>query len=202
MFGDDRADLSGSKDGRSRTLTKRLESPEYLKLIKRCFRDWSAAESEEKRILVRNLLTNAAASKICADDVILMFVKWIDVYSETHFKVMRYVYKNVGCTRLEIWTSVGGQTAREDSAEADLFKLLIFDLTTGHVIRQHRPRDYYGHFLKQQPNKRTAPSPVMKSAFDDEKAYELTELGAQFVRYTMEGIMPKIGTPPDAAGGV
>jgi hypothetical protein len=34
----------------------------------------------------------------------------------------------------------------------------------------------------------------MKSAFDDDKQYELTELGAQFVRYTMEGVMPRIGT--------
>jgi hypothetical protein len=36
----------------------------------------------------------------------------------------------------------------------------------------------------------------MASAFDDEKAYELTELGSQFVRYTMEGIMPRIAASP------
>ena len=39
---------------------ERIQSPEYLKLIKKCFRDWSAAESEEKRTLIRNLLCNAA----------------------------------------------------------------------------------------------------------------------------------------------
>jgi hypothetical protein len=38
----------------------------------------------------------------------------------------------------------------------------------------------------------------MKSAFDDEEEYELTELGTQFVRYTVEGVMPKIGAPPQA----
>ena len=34
----------------------------------------------------------------------------------------------------------------------------------------------------------------MTSAFDDDKCYELTELGAQFVRYAMEGVMPRIGS--------
>ena len=38
-------------------VAKRMESPEYLSLIKKAFRDWSAAESEEKRKLIRNLLT-------------------------------------------------------------------------------------------------------------------------------------------------
>jgi hypothetical protein len=33
----------------------------------------------------------------------------------------------------------------------------------------------------------------MASAFDDEQPYELTQLGTQFVRYTMEGVMPRIG---------
>jgi len=50
-------------------IRKRIESPEYLSLLKKCFRDWSAAESEAKRILVRNLLSNAAVNKICTDDV-------------------------------------------------------------------------------------------------------------------------------------
>jgi len=175
-------------------IRRRLESPEYLKIVKKCFRDWSAAESEEKRILVRNLLVNAAASTICTDDIIRMFVRWIETYSEPHFKVLRCIYKSPGCTRLEIWRTVGGEKAREDSSEADLFKLLIFDLTTGHVIRQHRPKDYYGNFVKQPPRKQSGTSSnALTSAFDDEKAYELTELGTQFVRYTMEGVMPRIG---------
>lgn len=176
-------------------IRERLESPEYLKIIKKCFRDWSAAESEEKRILVRNLLVNAAATRICSDDVVRMFVRWIETYSELHFKVLRCIYKNPGCTRLEIWETVGGERAREDSSEADLFKLLIFDLSTGHVVRQHRPKDYYGNFVKQPPKRKAgATSNALTSAFDDDKSYELTELGIQFVRYTMEDVMPKLGS--------
>lgn len=32
----------------------------------------------------------------------------------------------------------------------------------------------------------------MKSAFDDKEGYELTELGTQFVHYTMNELVPKI----------
>jgi hypothetical protein len=41
-------------------------------------------------------------------------------------------------------------------------------------------------------------SGTLTSAFDDDKPYELTELGTQFVRYTVEGVMPRIAAPSDA----
>ena len=186
-------------DKNDEEVRKRVESPEYLRLVKKCFRDWSAAESEEKRRLIRNLLSNAAATKICTDDVIGMFINWIDMYSEPHFAVIREIYKSPGTTRQQIWDAIHGEAVREDSAEADLFKLLIHDLSTGHVIRQHREKDYYGNFLKAPPRRRTGtPSQTMASAFDDEKQYELTELGKQFVHYTMNEIVPRIGTAPSA----
>jgi hypothetical protein len=150
-------------------IRQRIESPEFLSLIKKCFRDWSAAESEQKRIFVRNLLLNAAVHRICSDDVVRMFIEWIEIYSEAHFAVIKFIYKNIGMTRLGIWRGIYGEKVREDSAEADLFKLLMQDLSTGHVIRQHREKDYYGNFLKVTPRRRSASSTVMTSAFDDEK---------------------------------
>jgi hypothetical protein len=175
-------------------ITARIESPAYLSLIKKAFRDWSAAESEEKRVMVRNLLTNGAVHKICSDDVVRMFIQWIDLYSENHFAVLKFIYRNVGCTRWEIWLAVHGEKVREDSAEADLFKLIMGEFTQGYVIRQHREKDGQGNYLKTPPRRtRTLPSRLMKSAFDDDKEYELTELGKQFVRYTMENVMPRIG---------
>jgi hypothetical protein len=180
---------------------KRVESPEYLRLVKKCFRDWSAAESEEKRRLIRNLLSNAAATRICTDDVISMFITWIDIYAEPHFAVIREIFKSPGTTRQQIWDTIHGQPVREDSAEADLFKLLVHDLSTGHVIRQHREVDYHGRFVKNPPRRRPGPaSQVMVSAFDDDKQYELTELGKQFVHYTMNEIVPRIGTASQSAG--
>src|SRR5205814_1736215 len=81
----------------------RLESKEYLSLLKKCFRDWSAAESEDKRKMIRNLLANAAGGeRLCSDDILHLFVEWIDRYSERHFLVVRAVYNNQGITRAEI----------------------------------------------------------------------------------------------------
>lgn len=187
------AEILTRLDLNDENIRKRIESPEYLSLLKKSFRDWSAAESEAKRILVRNLLSSAAVNKICTDDVVRMFIHWIDDYSEMHFKVIRWIYKNPGCTRKDVWMVVHGAVVREDSAEADMFKLLIRDLSTGSVIRQHRDTDYYGNFIKKTRQSRGGQSPqVMKSAFDDEEEYELTELGKQFVRYTMDEVMPRI----------
>lgn len=180
-------------DQSDREIQRRIESPEYLKLIKKAFRDWSAAESEDKRILIRNLLANAAATKICSDDVVRMFIGWIDKYSEPHFAVIREIFNNDGITRQEIWEKIHGGIAREDSADADLFKLLFADLTIGHVVRQHREVDYQGNFIKQRPRKTTRMgSQFATSAFDDNKNYELTELGRQFVHYTMNEIVPRL----------
>lgn len=181
-------------DHMDENVRKRLESPEYMRLLKKAFRDWSAAESEEKRILIRNLLANAAMTQLCNDDVIRLFIDWIDKYSEAHFKVIKQIYNNSGITRQEIWSRIYGNAVREDSAEADLFKLIIHELSVGHVIRQHREVDYYGNFVKSTNSGRKNTSNTYKSAFDGEKEYELTELGQQFVHYTMNEIVPRIAS--------
>jgi hypothetical protein len=197
------AEILSRLDLNDANIQQRIESPEYLSLLKKCFRDWSAAESEEKRILIRNLLTNAAVHKICSDDVLRIFIQWIEMFSEAHLAVIKYVYQNEGSTKFEIWGGVHGEKVREDSAEADLFKLIMHDLNTGHVVRQHREKDYYGNFIKRARRPRVR-SQTMKSAFNDEEENELTELGKQFVRYTMEGVMPRIApaaeenSPPES----
>ena len=89
---------------------------------------------------------------------------------------------------------------REDSAEADLFKLLIDNLSMGHVIRQHRETDYQGNFIskpKRKAKRGSGPKPIT-SAFDDEKEYELTDLGRQFVHYAMTDLPLKIEFDPNA----
>ena len=91
---------------------------------------------------------------------------------------------------------------REDSADADLFKLLIQDLSMGHVIRQHRRTDGAGNFLKEGRHRsRSIASPVLTSAFEDGKPYELTALGQQFVHYAMTETTVKIEYHTTAADG-
>jgi hypothetical protein len=174
---------------------ERVASPEYQALIRKAFRDWAGAESETKREFMRNILAHAADKSITTDDVVRLFLQWISMYSELHFAVIASIYNDSGVTRARIWEKVGKEDVREDSAEADLFRLLIRDLSTGQIVRQHREKDYAGNFLRKPALKRRKSGPVqatMESAFEDTKGYELTELGQQFVHYAMSELPVRI----------
>lgn len=137
---------------------------------------------------------------MCPDDLIRLFIQWIDYYHEAHFAVIRTIFKAPGSTRADMWSDVHGHEVREDSAEADLFKLLIRDLSTGGVIRQHRETTADGQYIRKPPTRRPkglGARRVMKSAFDDSQQYELTELGRQFVHYTMNEVVPRLGRPAE-----
>lgn len=193
-LGDTLAEMMRRLDQFDEEIADRIQSESFLSLVRQGFRTWDKAETEEKRDLIRKLLTNAAGTKLCPDDLVRLFIDWIDKYHEAHFKVIRVVHKNPGATRAYIWQEIHGDFPREDSAEADLFKLLIHDLSLGHVIRQHRATTGDGRFLKKaRPSRRPQASPVMKSAFDDTDPYELTELGSSFVHYTMNELVERIG---------
>ena len=174
---------------------ERLDSEAYLPLVRQGFRVWDRCETAEKRELVRRVLTNAACDSLCDDDFVRRFIEWIDDYNELHFRVMRILYKAPGSTRQAIWDDLHGGSVREDSEKADLFKLLIRDLSTGSVIRQERPTDAQGNFYKKRPRARSPGSSIMKSAFDDAEPYVLTELGKAFVHYALNEVVPKIGGP-------
>lgn len=181
-------------DMQDENILKRIESDEYQKLLKKSFRKWSAIDSESKREKIRNILSNAAATDLVSDDVVSLFIEWIENYSDFHFEVIGKIYQNEGITRGGIWDALGKKTVREDSAEADLYKMLIRDLSMGGVVRQHRETDYQGNYIKKQtrPGPRGSGSRTMKSAFDREEQYELTELGRQFVHYAMNELAPRI----------
>lgn len=175
-------------------IEERIQSDEYITLVRKAFRAWDAADTTEKRRLVQNLLGNAAGSDICTDDVVRLFIEWIDYYHETHFKVIAEIFHHPGVTRGEIWENIYGRSVRENSAEADLFKLLVRDLSTGGVIRQHRETTPDGQFIKKSPGRTRHRSVITKSAFDDTEQYELTELGRQFVHYSMTEIVPRVAS--------
>lgn len=166
---------------------ERVQSDEYLGIVRKSFRAWDEAETEDKRKYVANLVTNAAGTRVVSDDVVRLFIDWLGLYHEAHFGVIQRIYKNPGITRYDIWTELWGDLPRDDSAEADLFKMLIRDLSTGGVIRQARDSDHYGRFVRKRPaptRKGHAPT-TMETPFEDTKAYVLTEMGKQFVHYTM-----------------
>jgi len=177
-------------------ISNRVESREYQSLVRKTFREWAGAESEAKRVWIRNILSNSATSAQASDDVVRLFIDWIGSYSELHFEVIANIYRSGGrgTSRGAIWTSLGRPNVREDSADADLYKLLFRDLTTGGIMRQHRETDYNGNFLAKQPVKRSpaGSTKTLMSAFDMNELYELTELGSQFVHYAMSELPLKV----------
>jgi hypothetical protein len=191
-------------DMQDETIKARIESPEYQDLLKKAFRGWSNIDSESKRQKIRNILANAAAGRLSTDDVVKLFLDWLNTYSDFHFEVIGEIYREQSISRGDIWRNLNRPQVREDSPEADLYKLLIRDLSTGSVIRQRRQTDGYGRYVKksrpasQKPFQRSN-DPYMKSAFDDEEEYVLTELGKQFVHYAMNELVPRIEFHPSPA---
>ena len=176
---------------------QRIESEEYLSLVRKAFRVWDEADTKEKRRLIQKLLAHAGSSRSPP-------TTWCDSSWNGLSGTMRLISRSSarcsgtpGQRAPTFGKLIHGDQPREDSAEANLFKLLIHDLTTGRVIRQHRPTNYHGQFLRKARTGPRTPAPsVMKSAFNGTDPYELTELGKQFVHYTMNEIVPRMGRVP------
>ena len=147
--------LGGGVDSR---IDARIESREYLSLVRRAFRAWDRSETSEKRKSIADLLANAAGTELTDDDVVRLFIDWIDAYDETHFAIVRAVYNSNGVTRGDIWERMGrGAKPADNSADADLFRKLMDDLSRGRVIRQHREVNALGQFI---PNPRASRRPA------------------------------------------
>lgn len=196
------AEVIARLDMNDEEVLKRVESEEYQTLLKKAFRNWSSVDSESKREKIRNILAAAAATRLTSDDVVKLFIDWIASYSDFHFEVIGQIYNNNGVSRGRIWRNLEKPSVREDSAEADLYRMLFRDLSTGGVIRQHRETDYEGNFVKQQPrhDPKGQGSRTMESAFENQKGYELTGLGQQFVHYAMTEITARIEFSEGTAG--
>jgi hypothetical protein len=192
------ADIFIRLDNFGDDVQERIESPEYLALVRTAFRGWDSADTEDKRQMFKKLITNAGAIKLCPDDLIRLFLHWIELYHETHFIVVKEIYQHPNITRGQLWDNIHGPRPREDSSEADLFRYLIRDLSTGGVIRQPRETDVSGHFLKKDTRGQShqSASRIMESAFESTKPYVLTELGKKFVHYVMEDVVSQIGGGP------
>ncbi len=187
-------DIMARLDVQNEEIKARVESEDFQGLVKKTFRNWSNIDTEHKRRRVRNLLSNAAATRLVSDDVVRLFIDWVNKYSDFHFQVVGIVWEHSPISRYDIWQKIGRDPAREDSADADLYRLLIDELSQGRVIRQQRPTDRHGNFLREKrvSTRKGQASPYLKSSFDREKLYVLTELGSQFVSYAMNELVARV----------
>jgi hypothetical protein len=180
----------------------RLESEEYLHLVRRTARVWDEADTDGKRRYTANILVHAGGPRIVSDDVVRMFIDFLGTLNEIHLRVIGEVYNNKGITRLKIWNRIYGMPLpAENSNEADLYRLVIRDLSTGGLIRQHRETTPDGRFLAAQRSRTARPATTgtrtVETSFDDQDGYELTQLGERFVHYVMTDVTKRIGGPSD-----
>lgn len=171
----------------------RTDEEDFLQIVRKAFRVWDIADTQKKRDMICRVIMNAGATELCSDDVVRLFIDWMNNYHELHFSVISAIYNKAGITRAEIWKNISSKRVREDSAEAALFSRIIRDLSTGGVIRQYRPTDHEGRYLKKAPKRRGRST--MKSAFDDVEPYVLTALGEQFVHYALQDQASRISSP-------
>lgn len=194
LLGDDLQDIVKRLNEIGDEINDRIESEEYLALVRKAFRIWDESDTEEKRRFLGNVVKNSASTSACSDDVIRIFLDWIKTYNEVHFRLIKEIFENPGSTRFDIWTGLYGNIPREDSSAADLYKFLIRELNTGGVIRQERDINSVGQFVRKRPRntRRGAAPTTMESAFEDSKPYVLTALGKEFVHYTMIELVKRI----------
>jgi hypothetical protein len=188
-------DIIDRLDGMGEEVQQRVESPEYLTLVRRAFRSWDEADTAEKREYIKRLITNAGAINLCPDDLIRIFISWIDGYHESHFAVIRQIYQNPNITKAAIWDNLNnGVRAKEDSAEAGLFRYLMRELSMGGVIEITKQRDFDGRAFKATPTRAShgAGSKLAESTYEDTKPQVLTELGQQFVRYVLNDVIKRV----------
>jgi hypothetical protein len=174
----------------------RADDPRYQELVRRAFAGWAHGHGEEKREMIRRPLTHAAEAPVVDYDMFGLFFDWVSRYNELHFRVMRAMTRLHRPTRKAIWHAIGGRPIRDDSAEADVFKCLIADLSIGHVLRQAKEVNRAGQLVAPPPKKRTTKPGgprVLVSATDDEKTYVLTNVGRAFVHHVMDEVVPKVG---------
>jgi|SRR3989344_151763 len=190
-------DITVRLDGLGKEIQERIESPEYLSLVRSAFRAWDEAETAEKREYIKRLISNAGATKLVPDDLVRLFIGWINNYHESHFAVIKEIYKHPGITRKEIWDNIhteGVERPRDDSSQAGLFSYLIRELSTGGVIHQQKEVNAYGQYMKTKPayHPKGTGSQTTESPFEDTKPYILTELGKEFIHYVLNDVVQRI----------
>lgn len=176
-------------------IQKRIESEEYLTLVRKAFKAWDRADTQDKRLLFKKIITNAGGMSLCPDDLIRLFIDWVDRYHEAHFLVIREIYDKKSITRGAIWDNINPTNTErppDNSPEAGLFGYLIRELTLGGVIHQEKNINSIGQFVKSKRSLQKSKSDTMESYFEDTKPIVLTELGKEFVHYVLDDLVPQL----------
>jgi predicted transcriptional regulator len=189
------SDILGRLDTFGDEVRARIESPEYLALVRRTFRSWDQADTLEKRLMFKRLLMNAGAITLCPDDQVRLFISWIERYHESHFAVIKEVYQRGPISKGKIWDNIHSENRPSDnSSEAGLFGYLMRELNLGGIIHLDRETNASGQAYrsKRSSGQQSSKSDTLESPFEDSKQWTLSSLGREFVRYVMEDVDPQL----------
>lgn len=189
-------EISTRLDGFGAAIHERIQSPEYLSLVRRGFKAWDSAETIEKRQMIKKLLINAGTITLCPDDQVRLFIDWIERYHEAHFRVMKEVYQHQPITKGEMWDNLhpGEQRPRDDSAKVKLLSYLARELNLAGIIEVDRDVNSQGQRMRAPRRPSRPQSQVIASPIDDDKEWVLSELGREFVRYVMDEADPQLSS--------
>jgi hypothetical protein len=192
-------EIIGSLDLDDPDVRLRLESDAYQSLLKKACHNLAGGESEVKRRYVRNTLSRAAASRSSSDDLVSLYIDWIGIYSEVHFRIIGAIASGAGSTRAQIWRSIGKSPVREGAAEAVFYNLLFRELSSRRIIRRHRQTDSFGNVPASPLELHRIGRQALAPALDTDEGYELTPLGEDFLRYATTDPGPAGPLAPRAA---
>lgn len=71
--------IQGRFEALGEGIEARLQSDEYLGIVRKAFRLWDEADTKEKRGYTANLVVNSAGTRVCSDDVVRLFMDWLDL---------------------------------------------------------------------------------------------------------------------------
>jgi hypothetical protein len=74
------AKMVGRLESFGQEVEDRITSQDYLGLVRKTLRQWDQADTDEKRGLLVQLITNAGGTRVCSDDILRLFLDWVDVY--------------------------------------------------------------------------------------------------------------------------
>ena len=101
-------------DSNDEKTRKRIELDEYQTILKKAFRNWSNIDLRSKTAKNQKSLGQCRCRRVLAsDDVVKLFLDWIDLYSDFHFEVIGEIYRNRHITRVKSGgISVGRKCAK------------------------------------------------------------------------------------------
>lgn len=163
-FGNHINDIFSRFDGLYENISKRLTDPGYLNIVNTAFSLWSFFREAEKIRCIKNLIVNAAATRLCSDEILIQLVKWLSDFQAMHFNILKEMKQNSIMPYEHIEKTILKGKGNSKTPEAYYCKSALNDLIFKGLIEKDK----------------------------EKSAMFLTSLGSQLIYYSMETTVRRI----------